>query len=158
MEKEIKQTFVRRITQSNRTELIVILYEMADYYLQAAEKACQQEDWKDFQKQLGYAGDVITRLMKDLDFQYPIAGELYALYRYCLVELSMARIKRRQEETAHVKTVLDNLYPAMKGLMQIDHSEPLMAHTQQVVAGMTYHKANLTEVYQDPDASRGFLA
>ena len=54
--------------------------------------------------------------------------------------------------------VLAHLYKAFQELEKTDTSETLMKHTQQVYAGMTYQKATLTETFQDPEASRGFLA
>ena len=42
MTKECRQQFTLRITQANKTELIVILYEMILTYLDDAERALRQ--------------------------------------------------------------------------------------------------------------------
>ena len=39
MTKEMKQIFTRRITQANRTQLVVVVYDMLLTYLDDAKKA-----------------------------------------------------------------------------------------------------------------------
>ena len=56
------------------------------------------------------------------------------------------------------KKILNGLYTGFVEAAKQDNSEPLMKHTQQVVAGMTYQRGNLTETVQVSDTSRGFFA
>ena len=49
MEKEQILDFTRRISQSNRSGLTVINYEIIFAYLDDAKKAYQEEKWEEFQ-------------------------------------------------------------------------------------------------------------
>lgn len=44
MTKELKQEYTLKITQANKSELIVILYEMLLLYLEEAEQGHEKED------------------------------------------------------------------------------------------------------------------
>ena len=71
--------------------------------------------------------------------------------------MAKAVIKKDLEELAGAEVVLMNLYEAFLEAAKQDHSNPLMQNTQQVYAGITYGRNNLTETFQEP-ASRGFFA
>ena len=157
MDKELKQEFVRRIAESNRSELIVVLYDMADCYMELADTARKEKKWEEFKRQVELAENVVARLIEDLNFEYEIAGELYRLYRYCQVELAKEKAIRTGDGLEHARMVMRNLYPGICGMAKADDSEPMMQNTQKIVSGMTYNKTNLTDTFQDPEQSRGFL-
>ena len=48
MDAEKKQEFTRRISQSNRSELVVIQYEILDTYLADAQTAHEEGDYEAF--------------------------------------------------------------------------------------------------------------
>ena len=52
MTKECKQQFTLRITQANKTEMIVILYEMLLVYLKDAEDALERDQIAVFREAL----------------------------------------------------------------------------------------------------------
>lgn len=158
MDNELKQEFVRRIAAGNRSELIVVLYDMADCYLNLAEEARQKQNWQEFKRQIELAENVVRRLIEDLNFEYEIAKELFRLYSYCQVELAKEKVVRKGEGIANAGMVLKNLYPGICGMAKADQSPPMMENAQKVVTGMTYNKTNLTDALEDPNASRGFLA
>jgi len=143
MTQEKKQEFTRRLTCCNRGEMIVIMYDMLFAYLEDGVRAKEEQDYQGFKNAVGKASQVVGRLMEDLDFHYEISGSLYAVYQFLNKLLAMAVCKNTAQ----------NLLDA-----QQDTSEPLMQHTQQVVAGMTYQKGSLTETLQGSESSRGFLA
>ena len=72
--------------------------------------------------------------------------------------LAMAVCKNTVQNVLDAQKLLKNLYEGFAQAARQDSSEPLMQHTQQVVAGMTYQKGSLTETLQGSDSSRGFLA
>lgn len=152
-----KQEFTRRITQSNRGGLVVILYDMADTYLADAKDAHGKGDYEAFKDHVHHADRVIAELSDMLDFRYPLAGELYPLYTFVRRELMLAIVKKRTKELDDSKRVLGHLQEAFQQAALQDTSEPLMQNAQQVYAGITYGKGNLTESCQEPDTSRGFL-
>ena len=50
MEKERKQAFSIRITESNRTELVAIMFEIMDVYMEDAVKAKKADDKEVFRQ------------------------------------------------------------------------------------------------------------
>lgn len=157
MTQEKKQEFTRRLSCCNRGGMVVVMYDILFAYLEDA-KASHPEDYAGFKSAVGKAQQVLRRLMDDLDFTYPIAGSLYRAYQFVNKHLSMAVCKNEVQNIQDAQRILGNLYEGFVEAARQDTSAPLMQHTQQVVAGMTYHKGKLTETLQGSDSSRGFLA
>ncbi len=158
MTQEKKQEFTRRLSCCNRGEMIVILYDILFTYLDDAIAAKEQGTYEAFRESAGKAGQVVHRLMDDLDFTYPIASELYPAYQFVSKLLALAVCKNTADSLKDAKRVLKNLYDGFTEAAKQDSSGPLMQHTQQVVAGMTYQKGSLTETLQGSESSRGFFA
>jgi len=158
MNKEQKQEFTRRISSANRGNLVVVTYDIFFTYCDEVENAFGKDDYPSFKEALKKAQSVVSRLMETLDFTYPVSKELHVLYQFVNEKLSESLYKKDIEVLAEIKTIMKNLYDGFVEAAAKDLSEPLMKHAQQVVAGMTYHKGNLTETLQDSDNSRGFLA
>lgn len=157
MDNQTKQEFTRRISQSNRSQLTLVTYEICFAYLGEAEQCFEQAHWEGYKENIRHADQCVERLQETLDFQYDIAAQLYPLYSFCRSQLMRAIYQRRAEAMGHAKKVLDGLYAAFTEAAQQDTTEPLMHNTQQVYAGMTYGKEQLNENYREP-ASRGFFA
>ena len=158
MTQEKKQEFTRRLSCCNRGQMIVILYDILFSYLDEALEAQEKGVYEEFRSAVGKAEQVVQRLMEDLDFTYPFAGELHPLYQFVNKHLALAVCKNTAENIKDAKKVLKNLYDGFVEAAKQDSSEPLMQHTQHVVAGMTYQKGNLTETLQGSESSRGFFA
>lgn len=158
MTQEKKQEFTRRLSCCNRGEMIVILYDILFTYLDDAIAAKEQGTYEEFRESAGKAGQVVHRLMDDLDFTYPIASELYPAYQFVSKLLALAVCKNTADSLKDAKRVLKNLYDGFTEAAKQDSSGPLMQHTQQVVAGMTYQKGSLTGTLQGSESSRGFFA
>ncbi|MGN0482206.1 MAG: flagellar protein FliS [Lachnospiraceae bacterium] len=153
-----KHEFTRRITSSNRSELVVILYEMALEYLQDAKDAMQKAQTQDAKQQIRNADTVLKELCDCLDFQYKIAYDLYAVYTYCRRSLARAMYQNRPDGIEEAESQLKELYEAFCEVADQDQSQPLMQHTQRVYAGITYGRGELNESLQEPEAGRGFFA
>lgn len=158
MTQEKKQEFTRRLSCCNRGGMIVILYDILFSYLDDALGAKEQGTYEEFREAVGKAGQVVNRLMEDLDFSYPIASELYPIYQFVSKLLALAVCKNTAANLKDAKRILKNLYDGFKEAAKQDSSDPLMQHAQQVVAGMTYQKGSLTETLQGSESSRGFFA
>lgn len=158
MTQEKKQEFTRRLSCCNRGEMIVIIYDILFAYLDEAVEAQEAGDYEKFKLAVRNSRQVVRRLMEDLDFTYPISGELYPIYRFVDKQLSMAVCKNASQEVIDVKRIMKNLYGSFVEAAKQDTSKPLMQNSQQVVAGMTYQKGSLTETLQGSESSRGFLA
>lgn len=153
-----KQEFTRRITSSNRGEMIVVIYDIFFAYEKEAREYYEKQEYELFRDAVRKAQGAVRQLRDALDFNYPIARELYPLYQFALEQLASCFYKNTDGGLLAAKKVLRGLYAGFQKAAKQDGSEPLMKHTQQVVAGMTYQKNSLTETLQDSDTSRGFLA
>ena len=158
MDDNRKQEFTRRISTSNRGQMIVVIYDICFAYMEEASAYIEGQNMQEAKQSIKNADRVIAQLQSSLDFKYPIAMELYPLYTFARKELMSTLYMRSTEGIEHAKKVLNNLYLGFVQAAKSDDSEPLMHNTQQVYAGITYGKEQLNENYQEPDTSRGFFA
>ncbi len=156
MTRELKQQYTRKITQANKTQLVVILYEMLLVYIGEAEEAYKSEDRGGFRGGIRKAEGCLRELMASLHFEYEPAMNLLQLYLYANRELAKADIRNSVEELQHVKMIMQKLHDAYEKLSEQDTSGPVMANTQTVYAGLTYGKSSLTESLADQGGNRGF--
>ena len=157
MTNEQKQDFTRRITQANRSGLVVIKYEILFAYLDDASAAYKAGDNDGFKAAVRHADAVVKSFEETLDMKYEISGQLYALYDYHRRQFSKAMARHSIQELEESREMLKQLYDAFAEVSKIDTSEPLMHNTQQVYAGYTYGKNDLNENCS-METSRGFLA
>lgn len=157
MKKEQISDFTRRLSQCNKGEMIVIIYDIYFAYADDAKEAYQSEDHDLFKTSVHKAQDVLTQLIKDLDFTYPLARNLYALYMYSRNSLSKALYTNALEPLYDAEKIMTRLYDSFKEAAKSDTSGPIMSNTQQVYAGMTYGRQSLNENYMENQA-RGFFA
>ncbi len=158
MKQEQVQDFTRRISQSNRGALIVVIYDIIFAYLDDAKESFQKGDYEAFCTALAKAQRGVDELLQSLNFRYDIAKDLYPLYIFAKEAMAKAVIKNGLDELEGAEAVLKNLYAAFIEAAKQDHSAPLMKNTQQVYAGITYGRNDLTETFQVPETSRGFFA
>lgn len=156
MTKELKQQFTLKITQANKTQLVVILYEMLLAYVEEAEDAYEKEDRDGFREGIRKARGCLNELMTSLHFEYEPAMNLLQLYLYANRELARADIKNSVDELGHVKNVMKKLHEAYEEISRQDTSKPVMSNAQTVYAGLTYGKNTLTESLADQGSNRGF--
>jgi len=156
MEKDKISYFTRRITQSNRTELIIVIYDMFLEYIKEAEACYQSEDQEGFSENTKKARDCMGSLMASLDTKYPISLELMQIYVYINKLLITSVIKKCPQDFDAIQRMIHNLRESFGVLAQNDNSAPLMGNTQQVYAGLTYGKGSLTESFSNQDDNRGF--
>lgn len=149
MTREMKQIFTRRITQANRTQLIVILYDMTLTYLKdaatAQEVGCDQE----YKKAVQCARNCISELRNSLDFTYDLSKNLFALYVFADRELAGNRIQE-------VEKMFQKLRDAYQSVSKKDNSKPLMQNTQDVYAGLTYGRTDVNESLMNYSGARGY--
>lgn len=158
MTKELKQQFTLKISQANKTGLVVILYEMLLIYLEEARQAQKQGDEKGFRQGIKRAKACLHELMASLHFNYEPAFRLLELYSFADRELMKADRKLSTEELDHVEKIISKLHAAYETVSEQDSSMPVMGNTQTVYAGLTYGKNDLTENLADQGGNRGFRA
>lgn len=157
LKKEQIQEFTRRITQSNKGGLVIVMYDILFVYISDAKEAYKKESWDDYKEAIRHAERTIEELISALNFSYGLAAELYRIYVFCRDSLAKAMYKRDIEEVLMVERLMKRLYEAFSETMKQDTSAPLMSNTQQVYAGYTYGRDDLVETCQNYDTSRGFL-
>ncbi len=158
MKQEQIRDFTRRISQCNRGGMIVVIYDIIFAYIEDAKESYADGNYEGFRVALIKAQRGVDELMQALNFRYDIAKNLYSLYVFVKETMAKAVIKRSMGELEGAEVVLKNLYEAFCEAAKQDHSNPLMRNTQQIYAGITYGKNDLTETFQEPETSRGFFA
>lgn len=158
MTREYKQQFTLRITQANKTELIVILYEIVLAYMEDAEEDLEEGKIAEFREALRKVRSCFSELIASLNLDYELAARLLSLYLYCNRELTKADIRKEREPLMHIRSVISKLLEAYRELAGQDTSGPVMQNSQTVYAGLTYGKNSLAENLADQGANRGFRA
>ena len=156
MTREKKQEFTLKITQANKTGLVVILYEMTLAFLEDASEAFDAGDKAAFTKSIGKAKDCIDELSVFLELSYDTALKLHSLYFFYKRQLSTADIQGKRELMEPVVDMLKELKKSYEKVASQDTSAPLMKNTQAVYAGLTYGKGSLNVDLADQGADRGF--
>lgn len=158
MTKECKQQFTLRITQANKTEMIVILYEMLLAYSEEALEALDRAEILEFREALRKMRGCLEELFASLNLDYELAVRLLSLYLYCNRELIKADIRKEKEPLFHIRTVVEKLLEAYRELAKQDVTGPVMQNSQTVYAGLTYGKNSLSKDMAEQGTNRGFRA
>lgn len=158
MTTEKKQMFTRKITQANRTQLVVIVYEMLLVYLEDARNAHEAKDRKEFVHNLGLARECIGQMRTSLNFEYELSRNLFSLYCYADKELAKDIYGFKTDNLDVIQMIFTKLHDAYYAISSQDQSGPLMDNIQSVYAGLTYGRTDLNESLTNYDVKRGFLA
>ena len=158
MNRDKISAFTLKIASSNGSGLISILYDIyREYETEALEQfAAGQVD--DAVAALKKCADVVNHLQKDLNFEYKVSSNLYALYDYVQRNVSKSIYKANPEGLLEAKRVMDELGIAFDQVAKKDSSAPIMRNTQYVRAGVTYGREALNESLMGNQTSRGFWA
>ena len=156
MKKEKKQEFTLRITRANKSQMIVILYDMVLVYLEDSLEAFKKKDYKEYRWNIERAEDCLDELLNSLHMEYEIAGILRGLYFFYKRELTTAAIQERQEKILPVMQMIRELKESYEQIASQDTSAPIMQNTQEVYAGLTYGKDSLNVNLSDQGTNRGF--
>jgi flagellar protein FliS len=157
MDNKLKQDFTRRLTQCNRGEMIVIIYDIFFAYTDEAEKAQEAGSHEEMKEAVRSAQRVLDELIHSLNFSYELSGNLFTLYMYCKKQLARAIYENRPDGLCEAENIMGRLRSSFEVVARKDNSAPIMKNAQQVYAGMTYAPGALNESYIDPDNHRGFL-
>lgn len=157
MNKEQKKEYTARVAQANKSELVVIIYELFLLAIEDAEKSFDKGELSAGVKYVKRAQGFLQELMGSLDHRYAIAAELKRLYRYVYEQLIFSALRQKLVNGETVKEVMGKLKDAFVQVAKEDKSGTVMENTQQVYAGLTYGKGSLNEVLMTGNESnRGF--
>lgn len=158
MKKELLQEYTARVTQDNRSRLVVTIYDIILTSLKDGQEAYAGQDMDEFRHSLERAQGLVMELVRALDFQYDISRELLQLYLFVNRRILHTLARNRIELLDGVDRVLVNLRNAFAKISETDTSGPVMQNTQKVYAGLTYGRgSDLSETFQQ-QSNRGFQA
>jgi flagellar protein FliS len=154
MDNETKKSYTARISQANKSQLVVIIYELILDSLASATLAFQEDRKDDAVEDLKKAQGFLQEMRGSLDFRYSISGNLASLYRYINEQLVRSIVRQKNVNLESCSRVIQGLMSSFEEVAKQDDSGPVMENTQQVYAGLTYGKSSLNEI--SLDGSRGF--
>ncbi len=149
MDKEKQKMYTARISQANRTELVVILFELMLDSISLAQESFRKDDLDSAVTELKRTQGFLCEMRGSLDFQYSISNQLNSLYRYVNEQLVQSIVCRKEVHLDSCKQVLNGLMKSFEEVAKQDASGPVMENSQQVYAGLTYGKGSLNEVAVD---------
>jgi len=155
MTKEKISEFTLKISQANRSEIIVILYDMALQYIEDAMAFCNEGKHLEMRENCGYAGKVLSDLTGALNYDNELAVLLRNSYTYIQSLISFSVIKGRTKELEKAEKMLTGLRDSFKKVAADDTSSAVMGNSETVYAGLTYGK----KAYLDSlttEVSRGY--
>ena len=160
MKAESVKIFTRRITSANKSEIIVIIYDIIEENLALAKKALAEGDRETYRNEIKQAISFVKELLVSLDMNYEVSKNLASLYIYVSRCLNFALVSGKKEEIEAAGKVLRKLGESFREVAKTDRSEPVMGNTQQIYAGITYGKGlSLDETLVNPNSEgRGFRA
>ncbi len=159
MEKERLQEYAARVTQANRSELVVIIYEATLASIEEGKNYLKQGEIEAARHEIERARSMITELMASLDLHYEISHYLRQLYVFAYRELCQGIANRDPEQLNHATDIFEALLPSFKEVAKQDDSEAVMKNVQTIYAGLTYGRGTLNETIDSgADANRGFEA
>ena len=153
MDKAKKQEFTLRMSQANRTGLLVAIYDLFLEYMKDAKAASDQAAFRDA---VSNAQPVISELISALDFKYQLSAELLNIYKYCNECLAKALRSRDYKDLEGAIISIENIRAAFYEISLTDDSPALMTNSEKVYAGMTYGRNDVNEV-TGGSLNRGYL-
>ncbi len=140
MTKEQINEFSLRISQSNKTQIVVITYEIIINYLDSARISIDNSNVTDFVFNVKKARQFINQLSSALDFKYKISFDLMNLYMYANECLIKSEVKLEDVNICVVKNMMMKLKSAFETVSMEDKSASAMQGKEKVYAGLTYGK------------------
>ncbi|CDD66618.1 putative uncharacterized protein [Firmicutes bacterium CAG:882] len=157
MTKSEINAYTMRVAQASKSELIVIMYEMAVKYIDDGTEALQAGNVQEFRVNIKRAKAVVNELASVLDLRFSVSSNLLALYTYMNNVMVKSDITLKTDDLIRVRAMLEKLHTAFGKVSEQDNTEPLMKNVQQVYSGLTYSRNSLNESYANAsDLKRGY--
>lgn len=157
MTKSEINAYTMRVAQASKSELIVIMYEMAVKYIDDGTEALQAGNVQEFRVNIKRAKAVVNELASVLDLRFSVSSNLLALYTYMNNGMVKSDITLKTDDLIRVRAMLEKLHTAFGKVSEQDNTEPLMKNVQQVYSGLTYSRNSLNESYANAsDLKRGY--
>ena len=145
-----KQGFINRITSSNATEIIAVLFDVYSCYTDDAKTALKKgRDEKcigEYTDALRSASKVLRHLKNSLNFKYDISNDLYSLYDFCERSIARAMYSLDVTEIDNTLKVMDQIGESFREIAQKDDSPAIMKHAEKVSSGYTYGRTGMVDM------------
>ncbi len=156
MTNDVKQAYTLRISQANKSQLVIIIYELFMEYANEARRNLAENDRVALKESLRKARGCVNELMESLHLEQDIAQNLMQLYLYVYRELLKCEMDKDSVHIINALNVIEPLKEAYAVISKEDVSEPVMSNAQTIIAGLTYGRSDINENMSDQGASRGF--
>lgn len=150
MQDSLKKDFTLRVTQANRSELIVIIFDMCLTYLKEAIEDVDRAE------NIAKARACVDELKESLNFEYALSTDLLHLYIQVNKLLAQAAAGGRTEPLLEAQSIMIRLHDAFVKVSEADDSKPLVHNAQEVYAGYTYGKNDVNVNIEAGGTGRGF--
>jgi len=157
MTQELSKAYARRISQANRTELTVIVYDITTQHLNDCMDSFKEGDLEGFRHSIKLAQRFLCELMSTLDLKIPLAVSLLRLYEFAQRILVRCDVAGTTEDLDVAISILSRLRDSFNKISAQDTEGPVMENAETVYAGLTYGKGTLNET-EISSGNRGFLA
>lgn len=155
MTDETKKKYTLRIAEANKSEIIVIVFELAEIYIEDAIESYYDGDIESYAQSCKKAVKCITDLLDALDYSYEISYPLMRIYNFLSSEISIAAVTKEVRRIKKAEELLTKIKLSFVDVAKADTSSPVMGNTQTVYAGLTYGRNELNESF-DSEINRGF--
>jgi flagellar protein FliS len=156
MDEAKKNEFTQRIGRANKTEMIVVVYDIALEYALDAKEAFAKSDMEAFARSLTDVRKCVDNLIDALNFDIDISNQLFALYNYIKKCLLSSRIDKNEKGLDDSVKLLTDMKEIFVELAKQDSSAPVSESGEHVVTGMTYGRGVLNDSVVNSDPGRGF--
>ncbi len=160
MDAEKKKEFTARISQANKSQLTVVVFDIILEEISCALEVGglkENKNLESYENSLKKARDFVGELIDSLDMRYAIARELRPIYLFVNKEIIYALLTKNARKLPRIHDIMSKLRDSFEAVSHQDFSEPLMENTQRIYAGLTYGRGKLNEISVDVNqASRGF--
>ena len=158
MSPEKQQQFSARIVAANKSEMIVIIYDIILEYLDEANDYYKSKLRKDYSNSIKNIRNCLSELIQSINCENELAPNYAALYLFCNEQLDQSEIKYDNSFLVEVQKIIAELKEAAIEISKQDKSLPVMENAQTLYSGLTYGKNNNPiELMTDPNTNRGFL-
>lgn len=147
MTKEEIKDFSMKISQSSKTELVVITYEIIINYIESAKECHAGEDMEGFVFNIKKAKQFVNDLSVNLDFHYKLSFDLMSLYMFINKSLVSAQVRRTTEMLDECIKIVSSLKNAFDSISSEDKRGAAMPNSEQVYVGLTYGKGSKLNEY-----------
>lgn len=145
MTQEAVKIYTTRISQANASKLLCIAYDLWQEFAKEVLDAFEQEDWDTYKLSIRKLQRVNQEIIVMLNGENQVAKDVKAIHFFANRKITDCMLKQHVDDIDRLMAMMKSLQTAFSEISKQDFDAPLMEHTQQVYAGLTYGKGTLNE-------------